>query len=553
MATQREQVVTSGDVTMAPLGAGREMVMARPPNSVGHSGRKTELQCNFFKVNFKGLDAVYQYDVTLMATRRAKGASRGAEPEPRDVAPDQAVAINRRVFRRFAAAKNLTGPHCVAYDGRKIAYSAAEIPDDLEGVKLACDREGNEVEPSAQRVEWVTVKFEKTNAVDSNTLARVLQGNIGSMVEGVQPVINALDVVLSEGNSLRYVEVGRTFYSNVRAADLGDAAQAWRGFYQSMRLTDSGLTVNVDESFTPFWMSGTLQDVCAKANGGRLPTDFRGWRRLGKDMHSLRVRATHTKMTYRVFGFSERSAAETTFKDKDSGQTINIAEYMQRTYGTRLANPTLPCVKTSPRRDEFIPIEMMEVCENQRRSKMTPKQTSTMIRTAALKPDVRQQSAQKSIQTASYNTDDTCKAFGLTVKPEMMKVNARILEVPRLEYRGNQSMQPRDGSWNMARHKLHWGVGVFHWVVVQVGNRMPKQGPQGVNNLVQEMVNVGNDNGVCFGGEPPLQYNTDGRISPQAYEKYLIDLIDRRNREIKAKVCFALIFSVFFTSSSCSC
>lgn len=518
---------------MAPL-AQKELVMARPANSVGRSGRQIELQCNFFKMDIRGLDAIYQYDVALYAERRPRGAPKDSKPEIKDVAPDQPVAVNRSIFRRFTKAKGIAGRQAIAYDGRKIAYSAAEISDDSGGFRLACDREGNEVAPDSPRVEWVTVHFVKSSAMDSNTIRQVLGGNISAMGEGVQPVVNALDVVLSEGNSLRYVEVGRTFYSDARAVDLGGGAQAWRGFYQSIRLTNSGLAVNVDESFTPFYMKGTLYDVCSKANGGRLPGNFRDWRRLGKDLHSLRVRARHTKMTYRLFGFSDKGADQTMFKD-DSNRQISVATYMQKTYAIRLQNASLPCVRTNPRRDIFVPLELLEVCENQRRTKaMTPQQTSQMIRTAALKPDVRQQSAQKSIETANYNKDATCNAFRMQVNPQMMKVKARILEVPRLEYRGNKTMQPRDGSWNMAANAMHFGVGIFHWVVIQIGNYMRKDGPQGVNNLIQEMVNIGTQNGVTFGAQEPPQYNVDPRISPGAYEKYLIDLIDLRNREIKA-------------------
>lgn len=508
--------------------------MTRPPSSTGHSGRSIDLQCNFFRLACKGLDSLFQYDVSLI-TERAPRSSRltgaPAPPVERDVAAEMPVSVNRAVFRRFLKKMGTVG---VAYDGRKIAYAATDVTEVKDGVTIGCGREGGEPE-AGEKIRWYTVRFVRSTVVDSGTLRDVLEGKIDAMSAGVQSVINALDVVLSEGNSLRFVEVDRTFYSDALAVDLGGGAQAWRGFYKSIRLTSSGTTVNVDESFTAFYMNGTLYDVCAKANGGRLPTNARDWRRLGRDILSLRVRNSYNRLTYRVFGFTDKGADETRVIDKAKNVQVTVADYMQSTYGVRLLQPHLPCVRTSLHRDVFLPLEMLEVCENQRRTKaMTPQQTSQMIRTAALKPDVRQQSAQRSVETASYNTDATCQAFLMQVDAQMMKVKGRILDVPRLEYRDKKTMQPRKGGWTMASNKMHFGVGVYHWVVVQIGSYMHKEGRMGVNNLVQEMVNTGAQNGVTFGGDAPMQYNVDARISPAAYEKFLTDLINKRNKEIKA-------------------
>jgi PAZ domain len=93
------------------------------------------------------------------------------------------------------------------------------------------------------------------------------------------------------------------------------------------------LVVNVDESFTPFWMKGTLIDICKAADRGSLPRDEFAWKRLGKELHGLRVKARHSGISYRVFGFSPRGARETKFKDNESGETLSVADYMQRTYG----------------------------------------------------------------------------------------------------------------------------------------------------------------------------------------------------------------------------
>jgi eukaryotic translation initiation factor 2C len=50
-------------------------------------------------------------------------------------------------------------------------------------------------------------------------------------------------------NATRYVPIGRSFYSpDIRKPQrLGDGLQSWCGFYQSIRPTQMGLSLNIGE------------------------------------------------------------------------------------------------------------------------------------------------------------------------------------------------------------------------------------------------------------------------------------------------------------------
>lgn len=52
---------------------------------------------------------------------------------------------------------------------------------------------------------------------------------------------------IAHGFSFRYVSVGRSFYSPDirRPQHLGDGLQSWCGFYQSIRPTQMGLSLNI--------------------------------------------------------------------------------------------------------------------------------------------------------------------------------------------------------------------------------------------------------------------------------------------------------------------
>jgi eukaryotic translation initiation factor 2C len=140
-------------------------------------------------------------------------------------------------------------------------------------------------------------------------------------------------------------------------------------------------------------------------------------------------------------------------------------------------------------RETFVPMELLEVVPKQRRSKaMTPMQTASMIRTAALRPADKKRSAEASIATASYNNDDTCQAFGTSVDPTLVSVNARVLDPPLLEYRGNQSIRANNGSWNMAKNQMVAGASVYHWIAVQVGRFMRRPD---LERFINQMVSIG--------------------------------------------------------------
>jgi eukaryotic translation initiation factor 2C len=462
--------------------------MVRPANSHGTKGRRSKLLANFFNVAVKNLPEIYQYDVAIVR-------------DSTDVAPVQPVIVNRNIFRRFTEASAGAYASRIAYDGRKIAYAPVELPAALcQGeFVMKVDRDGNGPVSGAPdtRYEQVVLHIKHSATLDT-ALAISSKANLNT--SAVQPVINALDVALAQGNTVRFVEVGRTFYTGEKSLPLGGGVRAWRGFYQSIRMTEGGLAVNVDQSFTPFWEEVSLMKLCESAAGGRLPPagNTGAWRALGKDLHSLRVTAPHTGISYRVFGFSSLPANQIFFKDKDGVRT-SVAAYMYSAYNYRVTQPNLPCVKTNPKRETYVPIEMLEVCKRQRRSKaMTPNQTSAMIRAAALIPDERKKHAESSITNANYNADQTCKDFGISVNPGLVEVDSRILSTPTLGYGNRRTLEARGGAWNMAREKVIDGAVVRRWMVICVGGGHGMPNKSQCETFVTTVVRLGAENGVSF-------------------------------------------------------
>lgn len=146
---------------------------------------------------------------------------------------------------------------------------------------------------------------------------------------------------------------------------------------------------------------------------------------------------------------------------------MSITDYTMQKYGVSLKHPDLPCVKTSPRRDILIPIQMLDLLNGQRKSKMTQEQTKGMIKTAVVGPAIRMNIAEISIRVAKYNEDYTCQAFGVEVEPKMKHMEARIIDAPFFgvqEQSAGSAGERREIEYDQTQvAKWHWRISLGHY------------------------------------------------------------------------------------------
>lgn len=67
--------------------------------------------------------------------------------------------------------------------------------------------------------------------------------------------------------------------------------------------------------------------------------------------------------------------------------------------------------------------------------KMTENQTANMIKSSATNTEVRKQKIHTGVQRANYNNHPSIREFGFSVSNDFQKLQARVLEPPRLEYK----------------------------------------------------------------------------------------------------------------------
>lgn len=460
--------------------------MQRP--AFGRLGRQTRLETNFFRMRIPPKLNVSQYAVHILrfkhpddeARRRRRGRRSGAASSSAaqgkewvDVASSEAITFNRSVFN-LVCRQHLRHMGCVlAYDGRSIAYAPKEINRDYLGTRYSVKvtREG---EPASERdikenkAEEVKMYVEHAKYLHYQD---VFSGEVRT--NAVAEYLAALDVVIATTPLGKFVQIGRSFYSPEGSLPLGRGiplASAWRGFYQSARLSQSGLVVNLDESFTAFWNKGgrSLIELVQDANGGEpLSTnDHRGLRDVSIKLKALKVRAIHTRITYKVHGFSNRGANAITFDSQTEKRRISISDYFHSAYGIRLRYPHLPCVKTNPKRDTYLPMEVLIVQENQRiAGTLTQDQTQGIVKVASSKPSARRSAAMRTMGRLNHSHDPVCKDFGVQVTPGLITVDARILPPPGIKYAAGQ-VNPSQGAWRAQREKFVHPAQLRSWVVM---------------------------------------------------------------------------------------
>lgn len=488
--------------TVIGTGAGapvvRKEIMQRPAGrqGTGSFGRPVTLDVNYFRATITGLTAIYMYDIEIHVVRDENGAGE----ESKDIASESSMGFNRVLFGRALKMKEFGGVK-TAYDGRKICYTPQEFPVRNGGrivVRLKADKDG--VLPGVVKDGSRVKEFEIRVKLVATHDGRVLSDR---NYVPPQDVINALDVVIAEGLSRSHVEVGRSFYTGQGAVNIGMGCSAWFGFYQSLRMTQHGLCVNLDASITAFYDERqSVYELAVKCNGGRgvsVNMNPRDMKMLEENIDGVRVKALHSNITYRCCGLSTVPANKIMFEDAQTGRRISVADYMTSQYNVKLEHShDWPCIKTSPTRQTFVPMELLVVVDKQRRKKtLTPDQTAKMIKAANKRPSERRARIAVSMKSANADRDGTDRAFGVKIDSQMVRLQGRQLIPPALLYKDprNRDVQirPSNGVWNMAKNRLYQGSKLESWFVVNASSRVRQDE---LRNFIENFVQNANANGM---------------------------------------------------------
>lgn len=265
----------------------------------------------------------------------------------------------------------------------------------------------------------------------------------------------------------------------------------------------SHLVVNVDVSRTAFWNFRDFKYIIArlaKHEGGVGSLEWRhdnqetnssfdmirrlkgSWFTVEHENQSGEAKKRHWK----VAAVRPESAREYKFKIWDSTKNAperetTILDYYQHEYKVLLAYPDLPVVettKTITKRDEkgkiifespiIFPLEFCSMRPNQPYSyKLDEDQTSEMIEFAVQGPEQRLDEINRGLSMLGWEKDGFLDRCGLKICREQIRTKARMLDPPKLLFKGSDVNPGTSGKWQLTNKTfiapntaplVSWGV-----------------------------------------------------------------------------------------------
>ncbi|KAK1426252.1 hypothetical protein QVD17_14922 [Tagetes erecta] len=484
-------------VPLIPSSSKKLSTPARP--GPGTIGRKLVIKANHFLVDLGQKDP-YQYDVAISPEVTSKTKCR---------------EIMTLLTTSFGVSH--LGNLMLAYDGNKSAFAAGPLPfESKEFVIKINERRGREREFK------VTIKFAAKK--DLHHLRQFINGR---QHDSPHETIQALDVVLRESASKDREAVGRSLFSaEFGRGDLGDGIEFWKGFYQSLRPTQMGLSLNIDMSARAFYEHKLASDFVKEflnKDISRPLTDqerikvkraFRGVR--------MEVRLQDNCRRYKFQDLTRQPLNQLTFVDA-TGATVSVVNYYREKYNIQLRFPLLPAIQAGTEaKPTYLPMELCWVVEGQRyASKLNEKQVTNLLRATCQRPMDREKSIMKTMQSNKYNDDALVNTeFGMRVREQFTSIDARVLPPPPIRYHGTSEVTPQVGQWNMIELKMNDGGRVENWAIVNFS----RQRVDAVRQFCDGLVRMCNDKGIVFKSNPVIPMCT---AQPHNIERTLGDIHSR--------------------------
>ncbi|KAI8363651.1 Piwi domain-containing protein [Mortierella sp. GBAus27b] len=360
-----------------------------------------------------------------------------------------------------------------------------------------------------------TIKIVFVAVIDVSELQDFLERR-GPFTPNCTTAIQALNVVLTHKPFANMTNVGRSVYVPDGAKDLGGGIEKWDGIFQSIRPGQGRCFVNIDTTATAFIKGGNAADVIGDILKLR---DLRSVLRNGEisRVESLlkgcdfTVTRDRNQRRYKLVRLSEKPADRTYFDmvtNDGSTKKVSVKEYFAHTYGSILRYPELPCLGAKGKNSiSYFPAELCYINPGQHyKKKLNEEQVAAMIKSTAIKPDVREDKIKRSLRILDFGANQYLSAFGLQISPEMMTVPARVLPPPTIEFLDQGIERPHLGAWQIHKsRKFKQAVRLESWGLL-VFDRQERVA-RNIDPFVRLLVEVLSSAGVSvIASRPPIMY-----------------------------------------------
>ncbi|XP_011010386.1 PREDICTED: protein argonaute 5-like, partial [Populus euphratica] len=481
-------ITTGGLVSVSS----KAMVPPRRPD-YGKTGKKCVIRANHFVVEVSDRD-LFHYDVAITPEVTSK-------------------KVNREVISQLVrcSRESHLGNRMPAYDGRKSLYTAGALPFEAKEfvVKLAEKGDPASSSSSVKKERQFKVAIKYASKVDMYHLKEFLSGR---QADAPQETIQILDIVLRASPSEKYITVGRSFFSPDLGpkGDLGDGIEYWRGYYQSLRPTQMGLSFNIDVSARSFYEPILVTEFVAKYFNFRdlsRPLSDQERVKVKKALRGIKVQITYSDYTksYKIAGISNLPVNKTMFTLDDKKTKVSVYQYFWERYNIGLKYTSLPPLQAgTDAKPIYLPMELCQIAGGQRYTKkLNERQVTALLRATCQRPSARENNIKKMVRQNDYSRNALVRnEFGIQVKEELTLVDARVLPPPMLKYHdtGREArVDPRFGQWNMIDKKMVNGGRIDYWTCLNFSTRVHRELP---SEFCWQLMDMCNNKGMEFNPEP---------------------------------------------------
>uniref|UniRef100_A0A0D6R7G7 Piwi domain-containing protein n=1 Tax=Araucaria cunninghamii TaxID=56994 RepID=A0A0D6R7G7_ARACU len=513
----------------------RLVPMKRPGK--GRVGRPVKLLSNHFGVSFTNLQDSFHYNVTISS--------------------DRGLITNKTLLRKIMdKMKDVYGKTELdgkefAYDGEKSMFTIGALSrNNIECTVLLEEASGMSAGGVGDngrkkirrddRAEKFKVEISFAAKISMKSLNAALQGEVS---DKCQDALRVLDIILRQHAARKdYILVRQSFFhwSFAPLVDLGGGVQGCKGYHVSFRPSQRGLSLNMDASTTMLIKQGFVIDFLVHNQGVSDPS-YIDWLKARRVLKGVRIKAIHTDMEHKILGFSEKPCKDQLFSlkvknqgNQESGsppQTVEVTvlEYFANTKNINLKySATLPCVDVGrAKRPNYIPVELCQILPGQRYTKgLNTSQRTSLVEQSRQKPEDRMDVLLKAMFQNDYNSDPLLRACNINVDRQLMQIEGRILEPPKLKF-GTLEEAPQRGRWNFNNKTMHRAGRVQNWAVVNF-----------TRSNESEVHRIANDLSQCCrrkGLELPPP-NTLVNENPRDKNANPVDRVERVFNQLRARI-----------------
>ncbi|KAK1586518.1 hypothetical protein Q3G72_003381 [Acer saccharum] len=415
----------------APTTASTSFNRRRP---CGTEGKKYPVKANHFLVQVEDRP-IHRYEVLIYPDNKS-------------------MKVRWHMVSRFfhLLGESQLGNWIHAYDGRDNLYTAGPLP--FESKELDVD--------------WnykVKIKVAPPNP-DMYALQQFLEHR---HLDPPREVIKVLDLVLKATPFKNNFLDGRSFFTpDLVPMEEGVGGVEYRkGFHQSLRPTQMGLTLNIDTSARGFYESILVSDFVLKHINSNLPVPLseEDHKKVSNSLKGIRVSSTHLTYArnYKIHGISIKPMSQLSFTPSNQETEMTLVQYYYYRYKKKLKLTYLPALLSGNKdHPDLLPMELFKIVEAQRYSKgLNEKQEAALIKATLLNPSERESNIKSMVLSNNYNSDKIAhEEFHIHVGNELTSVDARILQAPMLNYLDNtggevKRVNPSLGHWDMSNKEFN--------------------------------------------------------------------------------------------------